>query len=97
MNYFDQTIHCPACNKAWVRREWPNVPSSGKPKKTCCVKAGRRKGAIIDNRQNKQKYKCASCGKVKGKQEFYIVKGKHEHRCKDCKKKSVREAQAKNG
>lgn len=97
MNYFDQIIHCQACGKAWVRRDWPNVPSTGKPKKTCCAKAGRRKGAVIDNRQNKEKYRCAACGKTKGKQDFYTVKGKFEHRCRDCKKKSVREAQAKNG
>ena len=96
MNYFDQIIHCPACDKAWVRREWPNVPSTGRPKKTC-AKRGRPKGTVLDNRQNKDNYKCAACGNVKGREDFYIVKGKLEHRCKDCKKKSVTRAQKKAG
>lgn len=90
MNYFDEIIYCPACNKPWVRREWPNVPSTGKPKKTCCEQRGSNNRAIFEKRKvilnGEEHFRCNACNDVKSPSEFYYSKGKPNSICKPCKK-----------
>lgn len=93
MNYFDEIINCPACDKSWVRREWPNVPSTGKPKKTCCQKKGDNRRAVFNARKvevdGEIHYKCNKCEKIKPPKDFYFNKGRPNNYCKKCKKEVI--------
>lgn len=93
MNYFDEIINCPACNKPWVRREWPNVPSTGKPKKACCEQRGKNRLSVLEKRKvivgGDTHYKCNKCNEVKPPLDFYYHKGKPNNVCKTCKKEGI--------
>jgi 5-methylcytosine-specific restriction endonuclease McrA len=93
VNYFDEIINCPACNKPWVRREWPNVPSTGKPKRACCEQRGKNRHSVLEKRKvivgGNTHYRCNSCNEIKPPLEFYHSKGKPNSVCKPCKKKVI--------
>ena len=68
-NYGEQVKACPECGKEWRMKDWPVMPSSGKPKRTCCLTAGWN---------NKKKYEARK--KVVGKVELWRCLRCDEHK-----------------
>lgn len=95
MNYFDQIIHCPECGKGYARRDWPVVPSTGKPKRTCCLTTGdnNRKKYLerFTNTKNGVRVLCTICKKKKPEVDFSIKKGRVSHQCRECENKYHRD------
>ena len=94
MNYFDQIIACPVCAKEWVRREWPNYPSTGKPKPTCCQKPGASRRAVLTARSvivdGQTHYRCNKCEEVLPPSSFYYANNRPNNYCKECKKQGIK-------
>lgn len=88
INYFDQEIECPECGKKHARRDWPVFPSSGKPRRTCCLTTG-------DNKRKEylKRFKivdgiecafCSSCKEHVPVSEFHKDRHRIKNICKRC-------------
>ena len=95
MDYFDQIISCPECGQEYQRRHWPNFPSTGKPRKTCCLSTGDK---------NKKKYLarfevvngvdcalCYSCKKHIPVDEYHKNRHRIKNICKHCHKEKYKD------
>lgn len=88
--YLSELVDCPACNKKTARRDWPLVPSTGKPKKTCCRTTGWKQKLDADSRKSVVNgviyWTCTSCNTPKTEDAFGKSRGKLKSSCKQCHK-----------
>jgi len=90
MNYFDEILTCPECGKQLARRDWPNFPSSGKPRRTCCLTTGDNNKKKYLERQKvvngETLFRCNKCKEHKRQGDFHKSGGKVKSVCKQCHK-----------
>lgn len=106
MNYFDQIISCSECGQEYQRRHWPNVPSTGKPRKTCCLSTGdKNKNRYLARFEVVNGVDCALCYSCKNYipvDEYHKDKHRIKSICKHCHKqkykdyRSARQIEKKN-
>ena len=86
--YLNQQVTCPACGKTMTMRDWPTVPSSGKPKKTCCRTTGWDKVQQYEERKKQVGeetwFLCRTCLEHKPETEFNKSKHLVRSECKAC-------------
>ena len=92
--YYRQTKVCPECKKEVLMRDWPVMPSTGQPKRTCCLVAGWNNKRKYEGRRklvgDVEHWLCSSCKNHKPTDRFYLSKGHVSAICKDCHSKKYR-------
>lgn len=94
-NYNEQLITCEACGSGVKMKDWPLVPSTGKPKLTCCRTTGwnvreakEKRKRVIDGITH---WVCKSCNEIKAEKAFANGKRGLAASCNKCKAKKARD------
>lgn len=87
-------IKCKACGKKHMAMLWPKMPSTGKPRSTCCGSgSGANRISVFKDREvlfnGETYYRCNKCRAIKPPSDFYHANEKPNSVCKPCKKEGI--------
>ena len=88
-------IKCKGCGKKHMAMIWPKMPSTGKPRSTCCGSgSGANRRAVLAARTvlvaGEMHYRCNKCEEVLPPSSFYYFNGRPNNYCKQCKKEGIK-------
>lgn len=86
--YQGQIVTCKECGKSMPMKDWPVMPSNGRPKRTCCLTTGGNNKKRYKNRQKMidgvNHVICYSCKEYKTEDLFHRYNGILRSICSPC-------------
>lgn len=92
--YYQQEKVCPECKKTVLMKDWPVMPSNGRPKRTCCLTVGWNTKRKYEARKKiiggVDHWLCNSCQKHRPADRFHKSRGRFASLCADCHRERYR-------